>query len=94
VILLFLFVLGLSFKIENLFGAQFDELEKVYINSHKKHCTLLIRVTTFIDEHLSIYIYILYHQKYCTLKRIHIKETFVYATCHLCNKYLWVRLQW
>jgi len=26
----------------------------MYINSHKKHCTLLIRVTTFIDEHLCI----------------------------------------
>jgi len=28
VILLFLFILGLCFKTENLFGAQFGELEK------------------------------------------------------------------
>jgi len=26
----------------------------MYTNSHKKHCILLIRVTTFIDEHLYI----------------------------------------
>jgi len=54
VILLFLFILGLCFKTENLFGAQFGELEKMYINSHEKHCIFLIRVTTFIDEHLRI----------------------------------------
>jgi len=28
---------GLCFKIENLFGAQFDELEKMYVKSHKKY---------------------------------------------------------
>jgi len=43
-------LLGLCFKIENLFGVQFDKFEKIYINSHKKHCTLLIRVTTFIEN--------------------------------------------
>jgi len=50
-ITILVFNLRLCFKIENLFGAQFGELEKMYINSHKKHlhedlaltvCALLI----------------------------------------------------
>jgi len=58
-----LFILGLYFKTENLFGAQFGELEKMYINSHKKHCILLIRMTTFIDEHLCYPSKILYTEE-------------------------------
>jgi len=57
VILLFLFNLRLCFKTENLLAAQFGELEKMYINLHKKHLyeDLVLTVWTL----LIIYIFII-----------------------------------